>query len=108
MVNIHESEESAVKYGGLSNAEIMMVYFRFKSYLKHTDENLNKRRLSKVIDTPLGKATVLTEIPESHVTKFRDTEFYKLTKNIVEKLDPVVELILECDESYQKLADELR
>lgn len=108
MVNTHNQEESAVKYGGLSNAEIMMVYYRFKKYLDHTDESLNKRRLSKIIETPLGKATVMTDISEAHVIKFRDTEFYKLTKNIVEKLDPVVELILECDESYQKLADELR
>lgn len=108
MVKTNTNEESAVKYGGLSNAEIIMVYYRFKKYLDQTDENLNNKKISKVIETPLGKATVIKEIPESHVIKFKETEFYKLTKNIVEKLNPVVELILECDESCQKLADELR
>lgn len=100
--------EAIVKYGGLTNAELMLVYFRFKKYLDNLEDNLKNNRVSKQIDTPLGRATAIIQVPEEHVEKFKATEYYRLTKNVVEKLTPVVELLIDCDESLQSLANELR
>lgn len=102
------NSEAIVKYGGLTNAELLLVYFRFKRYLENLDSNLNEQKITKQIDTPMGKGVVVQKIPAEHVERFRSTEYYKLTCLIVEKLGPIAEVILECDESLQPLANELR
>lgn len=100
--------EAIVKYGGLTNAELLLVYFRFKKYLENLDSNLNQQQISKPIETPLGKGIVIQKVTAEHVERFKKTEYYKLTKLVVEKLEPIAEVILECDDSLQSLANELR
>lgn len=102
------NEEAIIKYGGLSNEELMLVYFRFKKYLDTLEDNLSKNQISKQIDTPMGKATAFMDVSDEHIQKFKATEYYNLTKTLVEKLGPVVELLLECDKNYEKLAEQLR
>ena len=102
------NSEAIVKYGGLTNAELLLVYFRFKKYLENLDSNLNQQQVSKPIETPLGKGMVIQKVPAEHVEQFKKTEYYKLTKLVVEKLQPIAEVILECDDSLQSLVDELR
>lgn len=108
MINQELNTEAVVKYGGLSNAELMLVYFRFKKYLDNLNKNLDQRKVSKQIDTPMGTATAIMEVPQSHVDKFKETEYYRLTCNVVDKLTPVIDLLIDCDPSLQRLADELR
>lgn len=100
--------EAVVNYGGLSNAELMLVYFRMKKYVDNMEENLKNNKVAKQMHTPLGLATAYMTVPAEHVERFRKTEYYKLANSVVEKLGPLVELIMECDESLKKLADELR
>lgn len=104
----YQENGGASKYGGLTNDEIMLIYYRFKGYLDTLEDNLKNRRVSKVIDTPLGKATAIVNVPEEHVEKFKETRYYALTKAVVAKLGPVVELLEECDTDFKKLSDELR
>ncbi|NBW38603.1 MAG: hypothetical protein EBR30_27010 [Cytophagia bacterium] len=108
MNNTAADSEAIVKYGGLTNAELLLVYFRFKKYLENLDSNLKDKKISKQVDTPLGKATVIQEIPQEHVDRFMQTDYYKLTKNVVDKLGPIADIILECDDSLQTLVNELR
>lgn len=105
-MSIHQ--EPDVKFAGLSNAEIMLIYYRFRAYVTVLEDNLDKRQVRKSVETPMGLATVIENVPQEHVDQFRNTEFYKLTKNVLEKLAPLVELIEECDPKYQALANELR
>lgn len=102
------TETAVEKYAGLSNEEILLVYFRFKNYLDNLEENFKDRKVSKQIDTPLGKATAIVEVPQSHIDKFRATDYYKHTVAVVNKLQPIAELLMECDDHFKKLADELR
>lgn len=102
------NSEAIVKYGGLTNAELLLVYFRFKKYLENLDSNLNQQQISKPIDTPIGKGVVIQKVPAEHVERFKKTEYYKLTRLVVEKLEPIAEVIMECDDSLQSLANELR
>lgn len=108
MSNTTANSEAIVKYGGLTNAELLLVYFRFKKYLENLDSNLKDKKISKQIDTPVGKATIIQEIPQEHVDRFMQTDYYKLTKTVVEKLAPIADIILECDDSLQSLVNELR
>jgi hypothetical protein len=102
------NSEAIVKYGGLTNAELLLIYFRFKKYLENLDSNLDQQQISKPIDTPMGKGVAFKKVSSEHVERFKKTEYYKLTRLVVEKLEPIAEIIIECDESLKSLADELR
>jgi|694.fasta_scaffold50980_5 hypothetical protein len=107
MIKTEETAES-IKYGGLSNSEIMIVYYRFKKYMDDLEEGLSKNQISKTVNTPMGKGTAIMQVPDEHIQKFKATEYYKLSKAVVAKLGPIVELLQECDDNFKQLADELR
>lgn len=107
MTKTEETAES-IKYGGLSNSELMLVYYRFKNYVDNLEEGLSKNQVSKSVNTPMGKATAIVQVSDEHIEKFKSTEYYKLSKAIVAKLGPIVELLQECDDSFKQLSDELR
>lgn len=107
MVKTEETAES-IKYGGLSNSEIMIIYYRFKKYIDDLEEGLSKNQISKVVNTPMGKGTAIMQVSDDHIQKFKSTEYYKLSKAVVAKLGPIVELLQECDDNFKQLADELR
>jgi hypothetical protein len=56
----------------------------------------------------MGKGTAIMQVPDEHIQKFKATEYYKLSKAVVAKLGPIVELLQECDDNFKQLADELR
>jgi hypothetical protein len=94
-------------FAGLSNEEILMIYYRFKSYLERTNQNLKNKKMSKPMDTPLGPAMAFTVVRDSHIQKFVDSEFYHLTNDVVNKLQPIVELLEECDE-YKSIIKQIK
>lgn len=107
MTKTQETTES-IKYGGLSNSEIMIVYYRFKKYIDELEEGLSKNQISKSVNTPMGKGTAIIQVSDEHIQKFKSSEYYKLSKNVVAKLGPIVELLEECDDNFKQLANELR
>jgi hypothetical protein len=107
MTKTDQTAES-IKYGGLSNSELMLVYYRFKNYVDNLEEGLSKNQVSKSVNTPMGRATAIVQVSDEHIAKFKSTEYYKLSKAIVAKLGPIVELLQECDDSFKQLSDELR
>lgn len=107
MAKTNQTDES-IKYGGLSNSEIMLVYYRFKKYMDNLEENLAKNQVNKVVKTPMGNATAVIQVSDEHIAKFRSTEYYLLSKSVVSKLGPIVELLESCDDTFKQLADELR
>jgi hypothetical protein len=107
MTKTEETTES-IKYGGLSNSEIMAVYYRFKRYVDELEEGLAKNQISKTVMTPMGKGTAIIEVSDENIQKFKSTDYYKLSKAVVAKLGPIVELLQECDDDFKRLADELR
>ncbi len=101
-------ESAAVRYGGLSNEEILIVFFRFKKYVDDLESSFEKKQISKAIDTPLGKATAIVGVTQEQIDQFRKSDYYRLSVSVMNKLGPVVDLIMECDDTFKKLADELR
>jgi hypothetical protein len=107
MTNTLEKAES-IKYGGLSNSEIMVVYYRFKKYIDDLEDGFSKNQVSKTVNTPMGRGTAIMQVSDEHIQKFKSTEYYQLSKAVVAKLGPIVELLQECDDTFKQLADELR
>lgn len=100
--------EKLEAYKGLTNEEIIMIYYRFDKYLAGLKENLDKNMISKNVDTPFGNGIALISVPEAHVEQFKQTQYYGLLNSIVEKLKPIVNLIEECDPAMKELAEEIK
>jgi hypothetical protein len=108
MTENHQSEQTITKYGGLDNKEIVMMFYKMKAFVDNLDENLDKCKLRKEVDTPMGKGVAYIDIPQSHVDKFRSSEYYTVLRSMLRKLEPVVEVIEDCDEACKLFANELR
>jgi len=93
---------------GLTNEELLLIFYRFESYLTTLNNNLDNNRTTKVVNTPLGNATAIVNVPQEHVDKFKKTQYYTLVNSVVDKLKPIVELIEECDPSMKELAKEIK
>lgn len=96
------------KFGGLDNKELIMVFYKMKDVVKNMDDNLDRRKIQKVVDTPMGRGVAYMDISQDKVDKFKETEHYKLLHNLVDKLQPLVEVIEDCDASCKAFADALR
>lgn len=107
MAKTIQTDES-IKYGGLTNSEIMLVYYRFKKYIDKLDENLSKNQITKTVNTPMGEGMAVIQVSEEAVVKFKATEYYILAKSVVAKLGPIVELLESCDDTFKQLSNELR
>ena len=103
-----EQTAESIKYGGLSNSEIMLVYYRFKKYVDKLDENLSKNQITKTVKTPMGDGVAIMQVSDEHIAKFKATEYYILAKSVVAKLGPIVELLESCDDTFKQLSNELR
>jgi predicted ATPase len=87
------------KIQDLTNEEILVVYYRFQSYLQEIDKSLEKNMLVKKVEGP-GGLTVngIRMIDEKEKQEFLASDFYKTTQKIVEKLKPVVVIIEDLEE----------
>lgn len=95
-------------FGGLNNKELQIVFYKMKDVVKNLDDNLDNCKIQKVVDTPMGRGVAYMSISQEKVDKFKSSEYYKLLHDLVNKLQPIVEVIEDCDESCKSFADELR
>ncbi len=103
-----EEQTTEERFAGLSNVEITFMYYRLKNYLDTLNKNLDKNLISKQIETPMGIATAIKEVKPEYVEKFKATEYYKTACDIIEKLNPVVSIIEQCDDTVISLLDQLK
>lgn len=102
------TQEVEEKYAGLNNTEIIFMYYRLKNYLDTLNKNLDKNMVSKQVETPIGIATAIKEVKPEYVQMFKQTTYYKTACDIIEKLNPVISIIEECDDTVIKLLNELK
>lgn len=100
--------EKEERFAGLNNAEIVYMYYRLKNYKTVLDKNLEKNAITKQVETSLGIVTSIHQVKPKHVEKFKQTEYYKIASEILDKLTPVVAIIEQCDDSVKKLLKELK
>jgi len=96
------------KYAGLENKELVFIFYKMKEFVTNLDENLSQKKIRKEVDTPMGKGVAYIAVSEEHVQKFKSTEHYRVMHDVLSKLEPIVEVIEECDESSKTFANELR
>lgn len=94
----------------LDNTEISCVYYQFKTYLDDIDNNLNAgirtEKITLDIDVAEIQPVILVKISSEEVAAIRSSHFYKTVKSIVDKLQPVVELIEEAEPEIKTKLDE--
>jgi len=100
--------ETNLNLQGLTNEEIIMIYYRFEKYLSGLDSNLDKNQISKSIETPVGNGIAIIKVPDEHVKMFKESQYYELLNSIVGKLKPIVSIIEDCDPTMKVLAEEIK
>lgn len=93
------------KYKGLSNEEITVIYTRFNKYLTDLEANLNKGVVNKIVKSPGGVYVDTIRLSEDDVRKFKQSEQYLFSKSVVDKLAPIVDLIVEEFPQLKSLKD---
>jgi len=94
----------------LDNTEISCVYYQFKSYLEDLDNNLDAGIRTDKITLDIGateiQPIILIKITSEEVAAVKGSHFYKTVKTIVDKLQPVVEMIEEAEPDIKIKLDE--
>lgn len=94
-------------YKGLSNEEILIIYYRFKRYIDKLEENFKTGRIAEPIDTPMGPGIAFKKIDDAYIEEFKKSENYLIAVSVIDKLKLVVEMIEEVPE-MKDLANKLR
>lgn len=105
-----------MKFENLNNSEISLVYYNFKKHFDEMNAQLDNKMFSEKvsIDTddpnapPVRPIVVVVErITDDEVVAIRSSHYYQTIKSLVDKLQPVVELIEEAEPNIKKqLEDE--
>jgi hypothetical protein len=95
-------------YKGLSNDELVIVFYKFKNYFNNLNNHLDKNMIVQNVQTPVGLGQIVKEVSEKHVELFRESRYYNTLSNIVEKLEPVVKLIEDCDPDMKDLSQHFK
>lgn len=96
------------KFAGLSNTEIVLVYYRLKQYVNMIDSNLDNGYATKVIKSPVGMTTSLKEVSKEKIQVFKDSLYYKTMKDALDKLEKVSSLIEECDQDVISIIQQIK
>ncbi len=96
------------KYAGLENKELVFIFYKMKEFVTNLDDTLSQKKIRKEVDTPMGKGVAYIAVSDEHVQKFKSSEHYRVMHDVLSKLEPIVEVIEECDESSKTFANELR
>lgn len=94
------------RFAGLSNEELVLVYDRFNDYLKELNSKLDKNIVHERTITDRGEAIRVHHLSDIEVVEFKNSEYYKYSTSIVDKLSPIVELIKESEIGIESLIKE--
>ena len=103
-----EKKEPEEKYAGLTNKELVLVYYRLSNHLSTLNKNLEKGVITKQVETPLGVVSAIKQVPAKHITKFKKSLYYHTLCDVVEKLEATIAIIEECDDSIKEILDQLK
>jgi len=81
-------------YKGLDNIELTLIHARFISYFETLNKNLSNNVIYQTNYTN-GKPHIITfRMTDDQVKAFKESDYYKTTKSIVDKLKPIAGLII--------------
>jgi hypothetical protein len=88
---------------GLTNQQLVYLYFNFKIHVGRIEEVIKTRTLARPVSTPLGMMTLLQPIDDSAVAELEQEPQYLLIKSILETLEPIAEFILAAGEDFSDI-----
>jgi hypothetical protein len=103
-----DKKTSEEKYAGLTNAELVLVYYRLSNHLNTLNKNLEKGVVTKQVETPMGVVSAIKQVPPKSITKFKKSLYYTTLCMVVEKLQPTITIIEECDDSIKEILNQLK
>jgi hypothetical protein len=103
-----DEKQNSIDFKNLSNEELIVIYAKFNSVVKTMDDDLSKKRYSKKTKTPFGKGLEYISLSEDKVEEIKSSKPYLLSKSVVNKLKPIVELIVDCDVEMKELYNQIK
>lgn len=91
----------------LTNEEILLIFYRFSGFIEKTESAFENKKIASPIDTPYGQGSIFKIISDEDISKLKCSDNYVLSKALVEKLKPIIEVIEEHPE-YKEYSDKLK
>ena len=83
-------------FAGLTNEELVVIHARFKDHLANMDKMLQEKTFMRNINlSKNGGAVIKVPLGNGEAEKILESEYYQITKRVVDKLSTVVEIIQE-------------
>jgi hypothetical protein len=81
---------------GLSNEQLVFIYFSLNSVKMRYDEVLGKGQITQMI-MAMGGIQAVSHISEDIIQDLANSDHYSMLKDTVAKLEPIYELILDVE-----------
>jgi hypothetical protein len=89
-----------MSYFGLTNEEIVYLYFKNKERLKEYNKILTEKSVELELSLGLGSIVMLKDLTDEQIEMIREHKQYQIIKDINEKLSEVVDLIYDTDPDF--------
>jgi hypothetical protein len=89
-----------MSYFGLTNEEIVFLYFKNKERLKEYNKILTEKSVELELSLGLGSIVMLKDLTDEQIEMIREHKQYQIIKDINEKLSEVVDLIYDTDPDF--------
>lgn len=89
-----------MSYFGLTNEEIVFLYFKNKERLKEYNKILTEKSVELELSLGLGSIVMLKDLTDDQIEMIREHKQYQIIKDIDEKLSEVVDLIYDTDPDF--------
>jgi len=89
-----------MSYFGLTNEEIVFLYFKNKERLKEYNKILTEKSVELELSLGLGSIVMLKDLTDEQIEMIREHKQYQIIKDINDKLSEVVDLIYDTDPDF--------
>lgn len=91
---------------GLSNKQIVFIYFSLKAVNDRYDDVLGKGQITQMI-LGMGPAMISTSLGDEILDDLRQSEHYEMLKSTVDVLQPIFELIQDVEPELVKEVEKI-
>ena len=93
---------SKLNLKGLNNKELLLIFNRVDKYFNDLNKNLENSELHKTTFNSKTPEIEVFELSSEDIKTIMDSEYYNTLKSIVDKLEPIIELINEEEPELSK------
>lgn len=94
--------KSELDFRGLSNEELLIIFSSINDYYETLNDNLKQGVVHKTVATSHGPEIEVINIQPEDIESITSSDYYMTIRSIVNKLEPIVEIINEVQPSLSK------